>query len=218
MKATIKTWDLATRLYHWIQAIVFIALITTGFSGATAHIALGLVLLTLITWRILWGFWGSETNRFTQFIRSPRATIRYLFGQSHQKVGHNPAGGWMVITLIIAILLQCISGLALAGLLDHLPMAQQWLTDDVFAGFESLHLLLARVLPILVAVHLGAILVYKLKKKPLVWAMVTGVQSLATHSHGAETHTPYFVSNRRAFLMLVAAGLVTMTIIASSMV
>lgn len=214
-----KVWDLATRLYHWAQALVFIALIGTGFTGNGPHLPLGLALFTLITWRILWGFVGSETNRFAQFVRSPLATIRYLRGQSPQDntAGHNPAGGWMVVALIVGLLMQCLSGLALAGMLDNLPFAQWWLTDSIFELFESMHFILARILPALVLLHVVAILVYKLKRKPLVKAMFTGFQDQARTEDGENVRLN-FVSQRRAFLMLVAAGLVTMTIIASSMV
>ncbi len=208
-----KVWDLATRLYHWIQAAVFIELISTGFLKLDGHIPLGLLLFTLIIWRIVWGFNGSETSRFRLFLRSPREMLRYISRRSTQTVGHNPIGAIMVVTLILALLLQSISGLALAGLLDRLPMAEWWLTDDVFFQLESMHFLLARVLPILVFVHVGAIIVYKLMKKPLLKAMITGYQP-----HKSQSETPYFASNRRAFLVLIAAGLVTMTIIAVSMV
>ena len=182
-----KIWDLATRLYHWLQAAVFIGLIITGTTGTGPHMQLGLVLFTLVTWRILWGFCGSETNRFKQFLCSPRVILTYLRGRSSQKPGHNPAGGWMVFALLFSLLLQCISGLALAGLLDQLPLAEWWLTDNIIC--------------------------YKLKQKPLVLAMITGCQS-----HDSGFKPAYFVSSSRAFLVLVAAGLVTIAIVALSMV
>ena len=208
-----KIWDLATRLYHWLQAAVFIGLIITGTTGSGPHMQLGLVLFTLVTWRILWGFCGSETNRFKQFLCTPRVILNYLRGRSSQKPGHNPAGGWMVFALLFSLLLQCISGLALAGSLDQLPLAELWLTDNVFSLLESTHLLLADVLPILVFVHVVAVICYKLKQKPLVLAMITGCQS-----HHSGFKPPYFVSSSRAFLVLVAAGLVTIAIVALSMV
>jgi len=208
-----KIWDLATRLYHWLQAAVFIGLIITGTTGNGPHMQLGLILFTLVTWRILWGFCGSETNRFKQFLRSPQVILTYLRGNSSQKPGHNPAGGWMVIALLFSLLLQCISGLALAGLLEQLPLAELWLTDNIFSLLESTHLLLADVLPMLVFGHVMAVICYKLKKKPLLLAMVTGFQS-----HDSGLKPPYLVSNNRALMVLVAAGLVTMAIVALSMV
>ncbi|GAB3534491.1 cytochrome b/b6 domain-containing protein [Photobacterium alginatilyticum] len=203
-----KVWDLATRLYHWFQAVLFIALIASGFSGNGPHVQLGLALFTLVFWRILWGLVGSQTSRFSQFIRSPITVLRYLTGKEPTQPGHNPAGGWMVVTMIFALFLQCFSGLALAGLLDNMPYMVYWLTDTVFSALESMHYILARVLPMLILTHVGAIVVYKLRSKPLVMAMLTGVQNKMT-----ETGELYFVSQRRAITVFATAILVTAAIV-----
>lgn len=208
-----KVWDLATRLYHWMQALVFVGLMVTGQSGNGPHVQLGLVLLTLVIWRICWGFIGSETSRFSQFVRSPKTIWVYLTGRLNNQVGHNPLGALMVVALISSLLLQCVSGLALAGLLDQLPMADVWLTDGAFSALESVHFFLADTLGFLVLLHVVVILGYKLAKKPLVWAMVTGYQAKISRSTA-----PLLASNLRAFLVLISSGLVTMTIIALSMV
>ncbi|MGY3689580.1 cytochrome b/b6 domain-containing protein [Vibrio coralliilyticus] len=207
-----KVWDLATRLYHWLQAALFIALMASGFSGNGPHVQLGLALFTLILWRLIWGYVGSETSRFRQFLRSPKAVVRYMMGKASAQPGHNPAGGWMVVAMITALLLQCVSGLALAGMLDNLPLAEIWLTDGLFNMLEVVHLTLANVLPVLIALHVGAIIVYKLRAKPLTWAMVTGVQKGVF-----EYPALLFVSQLRALLVLVIATSVTMTIIAFSL-
>ncbi|MDN3682966.1 cytochrome b/b6 domain-containing protein [Vibrio tapetis subsp. quintayensis] len=208
-----KVWDLATRLYHWTQAAVFVGLMISGQSGNGPHVQLGLILLTLVIWRVCWGFIGSETSRFSQFVRSPKIIWHYLTGQLDKQAGHNPLGALMVVSLISSLLLQCLSGLALAGLLDQLPMAEIWLTDAVFSALESIHYFLADALSVLVFVHVLVILIYKLAKKPLVWAMITGYQTKPSTSAG-----PILASNLRALLVLITAGLGTMTIIALSMV
>jgi len=206
-----KVWDLSTRLYHWAQAVLFVALMATGFSGNGPHVQLGLVIMTLIVWRIIWGFVGSETSRFKQFLRSPKRVINYLLGREISRPGHNPAGGWMVITLVSMLLIQCISGMALAGLFDNLPHAEVRLTDEVYSFVESLHLLLANSLPVLVGLHVVAILFYKLRSKPLTWAMVTGKQTFPKHEGSV-----LLVSQWRALLVLVLATSVTMAIVAFS--
>ena len=206
-----KVWDLSTRLYHWAQAGLFVALMASGFSGNGPHVQLGLAMMTLIVWRIVWGFVGSETSRFRQFLRSPKRVFNYLLGREPSRPGHNPAGGWMVLTLLCVLLVQCISGMALAGLLDNLPYAEVWLTDSVFSLLESAHLLLANLLPALVALHVGAIVFYKLRSKPLTWAMVTGKQTFLNQSGSV-----LLVSQWRALLVLVVATSVTMAIVAFS--
>ncbi|MEZ8824516.1 cytochrome b/b6 domain-containing protein [Vibrio amylolyticus] len=208
-----KIWDIATRMYHWLQAIVFTALALSGFSGTGPHIPLGLILMTLTIWRIGLGFWGSETSRFSQFLSSPQEILSYLKGQNQRHAGHNPLGGLMVITLIGMISIQCLTGIALAGLLDGLPYSNQWMSDDAFTWIEATHLLMARVLPLAVALHVVAIVVYKLNKKPLLKAMLTGYQDVDKNILPVR-----FITKRRAFLMLVLSGFVTMAIIAPSMV
>ncbi|HDM8155985.1 MULTISPECIES: cytochrome b/b6 domain-containing protein [Vibrio] len=212
-----KIWDLATRLYHWSQVLLFIALMASGLSGNGPHIQLGLALFTLLVWRMVWGFIGSETNLFRQFLRSPEDIISYLKGKSAATAGHNPAGGWMVVTMLTALLLQCISGMALGGVFDTWPYSEVWLNDDVFAGMEWLHLTLVDLLPILIALHIGAILLYKLKGKPLVKAMITGKQTKTIKETSvAEQKIVYLAPQSRALGVLVAATLVTMTIVALS--
>lgn len=211
-----NVWDLATRLYHWAQALLFVALMGSGLSGNGPHIQLGLMLFTLLLWRVTWGFVGSETSLFRQFLRSPKRVVAHLLGKSTLTAGHNPAGGWMVAALLTALLLQCISGMVLAGLFDAWPYADIWLNDNIFSAMEWLHLSLANLLPMLIALHLGAILFYKLKGKPLVKAMLTGKQILNEQSTDQTHSALYFAPQIRALKVLVASTLVTIAIIALS--
>ncbi|CAH1565872.1 cytochrome b/b6 domain-containing protein [Vibrio rotiferianus] len=212
-----KIWDLATRLYHWAQALLFIALMASGLSGNGPHVQLGLALFTLLLWRLTWGVIGSETSLFRQFLRSPKDVITYLKGKSAATVGHNPAGGWMVAALLTTLLLQCISGMALGGLFDTWPYSDVWLNDNVFAGLEWLHLTLADLLPLLIALHVGAILFYKLRGKPLLKAMITGKQTqMNKQALITEQKIVYLAPQSRALGVLVAATLVTMAIVALS--
>ncbi len=206
-----KVWDLSTRLYHWMQAALFIALMASGLSGNGPHVQLGLALMTLLIWRFIWGWVGSETSRFQHFLRPPKSVVRYLQGKEKAKAGHNPAGGWMVVTLLSALTIQCVSGLALAGLLDNLPFADIWLTDPVFSILESIHLTMIKVLPALVGVHVLAVLFYKLRSKPLTWAMISGVQGRIKFEG-----TVNFVSQWRALLAFVFAASITVIIVVQS--
>ncbi|KII76095.1 cytochrome b/b6 domain-containing protein [Vibrio renipiscarius] len=205
-----KIWDLPTRLYHWLQALLFIGLMT----GVGPHLYLGLALFTLILWRIVWGFIGSDTSRFQQFLSSPARTIRYLRGKETSHAGHNPAGSWMVVALISAILLQCITGMALVGLFDDLPYAELLLSDQLIEVFRTLHGACARLLMGLVALHLVAILVYKLRSKPLVMAMLTGKQKASSADNTRPTLV--FASNKRALFVFFATGLITVALMTSA--
>ncbi len=202
-----KIWDISTRLYHWLQLALVVGLFATGWLFNGPHELMGLGLFTLVIWRIFLGMWGSETSRFKQFVRSPWQVIRYLLGDSKLHMGHNPAGGWMVVAMISVIFLQCITGAIAAGFVDSILVAYLD-AESIIQRVETLHSVLAPLLLLLIALHLLAIVVYKFNSKPLVWAMVTGRQKQFTNEQSL-----YFISSRRALMMFVAAGLVTMTLI-----
>lgn len=211
-----KIWDLPTRLYHWLQAALFIGLAASGFNGQGPHIYLGLALFALLLWRITWGLVGSDTSRFTQFISSPAMIIRYLTGKGSTKQGHNPLGAWMVIALIGTLTIQCLTGIVIAGLLDNL--LDQLLTDDLFDIMVTIHVIAARALVAFVVLHLVAIAIYKLRSKPLVWAMISGRKKMIPSDERIDTDDVlHFASNTKAFIVLIAAVLVTMAIVVVSL-
>lgn len=212
-----KIWDLPTRLYHWLQALLFIGLAASGFSGNGPHIYLGLALFSLILWRLIWGFIGSDTSRFSQFVSSPRSALQYLRGKIQPKPGHNPLGSWMVIGMITTLFIQCITGLVIAGFFDAIPGSEVLLTDGVFEVSGVAHGIAARMLVVCVVLHLLAIMTYKLRSKPLVLAMITGKQNHTPSVESFESGTQLtFSSNSKALLVLIASVLVTMTIVVMS--
>lgn len=204
-----KVWDVPTRLYHWIQAGLFVGLAFSGLTEQGPHVYLGLTLFTLLIWRFIWGFIGSETSRFSQFVRSPKNVLLYVQGTHKALPGHNPAGGYMVITMILALFSQCLSGLALSGMLDPLPGSEYWLNDQIFDVCVFVHENLVDGLFILVGLHLAAILLYKIQNKPLVKAMFTGVQEHVSTKIS-------FASNRRAIVVFALSVTITATLYALS--
>ncbi|GHA39513.1 hydrogenase [Photobacterium aphoticum] len=206
-----KIWDLPIRIYHWLQAGLFLALCASGFTGQGPHVQLGLALLALLLWRISWGIIGSDTSRFSQFLHTPMTVIRYLKGQYRSLPGHNPAGGWMVITMITLLVLQCLSGMVLAGLFDKIPLLNTLLTDEIYHTAALAHGGLARGLILTVVVHLLAIAYYKLRKQPLVWAMISGRKAQEAMS---DPHTILqFASTRKAIMVFLVSLLVTMAFV-----
>lgn len=211
-----KIWDLPTRLYHWLQAALFVGLAASGFNGQGPHIYLGLALFALLLWRIVWGVIGSDTSRFAQFISSPKTILRYLSGKGSNQHGHNPIGAWMVFAMIGTLTIQCLSGIIIAGFLDNL--LGQILTDDLFDIMVTIHVIAARALVAFVVLHLLAIVIYKLRSKPLVWAMISGRKAM--NSGDVQTNPDdvlHFASNTKAFIVLIAAVLVTMAIVVVSL-
>ncbi|ORT49571.1 hydrogenase [Vibrio sp. qd031] len=169
-----QIWDLPTRLYHWGQAFLVVAMIITGNLSEGPHFELGLLLITLILWRIVWGLLGSETSRFSQFLAGPKRVFSYLSGREDDSVGHNPAGGWMVVVMILLLFIQCVTGMVVGGLFDEVSITALLITDDLYDLAVETHEWGSTILPYVIGVHLAAIAIYKIKGKPLVKAMVTG--------------------------------------------
>jgi cytochrome b len=171
----VPIWDLPTRLFHWALAGL------VGFSWWTAethrddlHIWSGMAVLTLLIFRILWGFVGASTARFRNFVRGPRAVFGYLRGE-WRGIGHNPLGAISVIALLGLLIVQVGLGLISSdedGLVEG-PLAPlvSYATSDWAA---DLHEDLFNVLLVLIGLHIAAILFYRLRGKRLIGPMVTG--------------------------------------------
>ena len=176
--ATTRIWDLPTRLFHGLLAACVIGLVITGQIGGDAmawHFRLGYAVLTLLLFRLIWGFAGGHWSRWSQLVLSPAQVLAYLRGRAARNwVGHNPAGSWSVLLMLCWLLLQVCTGLvsddeiANAGPLTSLvsgtavSMATAW-----HKGPGKLLLIL------LVLAHVSAIFWYQLRKRealaPAMW-------------------------------------------------
>ena len=108
-------WDLAVRVFHWSLAVAFFISYLTGEEESDLHIWAGYTVLGLISFRVLWGLIGTKYARFSNFLYSPSETIKYLKQllkkEPKRYLGHNPAGGWMIIALLVCLFVVTISGL-----------------------------------------------------------------------------------------------------------
>lgn len=173
----LKVWDLPTRLFHW--AIV----VLVGFSWWSAetghmdwHYRSGLAALVVLTFRLLWGLVGGSTARFGNFVRSPAAVIAYLRGTGGSaRAGHNPLGGYSVVAMLLALVVQVGTGLFAgdidgleSGPLNHLVSFDQGRTAAAVHEFAFL------AIQILVALHVLAIVWYAVRGRRLIGPMITG--------------------------------------------
>lgn len=118
MTAPVRVWDLPVRLSHWAMLILLLVQFGTGLFGLfdmRVHLWAGYALLTVLVFRILWGLFGSDSARFSRFIRGPRATLAYLRDLAEPRPahwpGHNPVGAWSVLVLLALTLAQSVTGL-----------------------------------------------------------------------------------------------------------
>jgi cytochrome b len=193
--ASVTAWDLPTRVFHWtLVALIICAWASFEFSEEIGDPRLvwhrwnGLAILTLIVWRILWGFAGPSSVRFRSFVRGPSAALRYArdlySGTPRHFIGHNPLGGFVILALI-----GLVGAIGLLGLftLEENDLATGPLYK--YAGeawakvWTSWHrFLFEPILIILVAVHVAANVLYGIvKKEPLIPAMITGNKPAADY-------------------------------------
>ncbi|MCW8923014.1 MAG: cytochrome b/b6 domain-containing protein, partial [Gammaproteobacteria bacterium] len=99
----IKVWDLPVRIFHWSLASTFFIAYLTEEDWLDIHVLAGYTILGLVVFRLFWGFIGSRHALFNDFVRPPRVVLAYLkdMAACHPKryIGHNPAGGAMVVAL-----------------------------------------------------------------------------------------------------------------------
>lgn len=137
-------------------------------AGTQAHTYVGYFILVMLALRIVWGLVGTRYARFSEFVRGPSSVISYLksvaVNRPRHYVGHNPAGGWMVVVLLLWISATAVSGYAMKT--DAL-WGEEWI--------EELHEFLANGMYLLIAAHLAGVVVASFQhRENLVRAMLTG--------------------------------------------
>ncbi|MCX2981638.1 hydrogenase [Halieaceae bacterium IMCC14734] len=194
------TWDSWTRLTHWLLVLaVLLCWISYEEDYLQVHQYSGYLVLVLVVTRILWGFVGSIHSRFSDFVASPRVVFHYLRGRKHNasQVGHNPAGGWSVLVLLLLLLLQATTGLFNSDdlMFDgpfHHALDSSW-TDR----FGAMHEWIFWVLSGFIGLHIVAVLFHQwVKREDLIGPMVHG------GSHGVRSPRPIWL----ALLMAIVIG------------
>lgn len=181
MKVTIPIWDLPHRLFHWLLAIsVAAAYITAKLGGEWIdwHGRLGIFILGLLTFRIIWGFVGSTHSRFVTFFPTLPRLLAYLKGR-WQGIGHNPLGALSALALLTAVAVQVGTGLfANDDIAFEGPLFD--VIDKPFSDkLTSWHNTTFNFLLALIVLHVLAIFFYRwVKKNNLVKPMVTGKKEI----------------------------------------
>jgi cytochrome b len=166
--ATVKVWDLFVRMFHWSLATLFIVAYATGDEIERVHIAAGYAIVGLLALRVAWGLIGPRHARFANFVRPPREVLAYLRDvvllRAPRYLGHNPAGGAMIVALIVMLAATCTTG--------------YMMTTDAFWGaewVEDVHETIANLTVGLVAFHVLGVLIASFEhRENLVKAMITG--------------------------------------------
>lgn len=184
----VKVWDLPLRLFHWALVLCVVGAIASAklgdaISGAMDwHPRFGLAALTLLLFRLIWGFVGGTHARFRNFVRGPSTIVDYLKGASNKSgiiVGHNPLGALSVLAMIGAILFQTISGLFITDEIFVEGPLFKHVSSELAHTLAGLHKGNAKLIMALVALHLSALLFYRVvKRDKLVKPMITGCKEV----------------------------------------
>jgi cytochrome b len=208
-------WDLPIRLFHWsLVALFALSWWSAEYHYDTVHLWSGYALLAGLLFRLLWGFAGSSTARFSSFVRGPGAVVGYLRGGWRRPhVGHSPLGALSVVAMLALLLSQVVLGLFATDEDGEMygPLAALISVDASDRALE-LHETNFDLLKIVVGLHIAAIAFYWLVlKKALVRPMLSGRASL---DPGTEPMRP--AARGRAMACLVAALAITAWIVAGA--
>ncbi|TCT04703.1 cytochrome b/b6 domain-containing protein [Aquabacter spiritensis] len=205
-----KVWDAPTRLFHWTLAALIVAAYVTAENGwIDWHFRCGYTILALLLFRLAWGIVGSDTSRFGRFVKSPVAALRHLAHfprrEADTEIGHNAAGGLMVLVMLAVLCIQVGTGLfANDGVFTEGPLAR-FVSGDRSEQITGWHVFNFNLILGLIVLHVLAILAYAVvKRHDLVRPMVTGRKRLP-----ASMPAPRMASAlRAAAIFAVAAGAV----------
>ncbi|EKF43552.1 cytochrome b/b6 domain-containing protein [Nitratireductor indicus] len=164
----VRVWDPLVRLFHWLLVAAFITAWVTGDELKSVHIYAGYTIIGLLAVRVLWGLFGSTHARFSDFIYHPATTLGYLADmvrlRARRYLGHNPAGGMMVLALI--------------GMLSAITATGYMMTTDAYWGVQwvqETHETLVNITLVLIGLHLAGVAFASLEhRENLVKAMITG--------------------------------------------
>lgn len=203
----VLVWDLPTRLFHWALVVAIMgSVVTIQLHWMAEHALFGYAILTLVIWRVLWGFLGSENARFSHFLKGPGPVLAHLGHilrrAPDREASHNALGGWAVIALLVLLGAQATTGLfANDDILFHGPLAHTVgkAMSDRITGW---HFTIKNLLLAMLALHIAAALFYRVwMRHRLVEAMVTGRKPLPE-----DVAAPRLAGLGRALILLVLAA------------
>ncbi len=177
-------WDIPVRLFHWLLVLLIaFSWLSAEMDWMTWHMYSGYAVLTLVLFRILWGFIGSTHARFSDFIYGPRALIGYIktlpSRTAAKFAGHNPLGGISVVLILLCVLVQTGTGLfSNDDIITEGPLFNR-VTKELSDWLTTIHKYNFNVLLGLIGVHVAAVLYYlAYKSENLIKPMFTGRKHL----------------------------------------
>ncbi|WP_165767109.1 cytochrome b/b6 domain-containing protein [Parendozoicomonas haliclonae] len=180
---SIRVWDIPTRLFHWLLVLSVAGLWYTGEEGdMDRHVILGFVVLSLLIFRLFWGFWGGDLSRFKAFQLSPKTTIRFLKnGMKTDYPGHNPLGSWGVVFILLCLTVQVVTGLfSNDSILFDGPLVR-FVSGDFSSLMTTIHSINFDILLGILAVHIAGVLFHIIfHKEDILQGMIHGRRKISS--------------------------------------
>jgi cytochrome b len=178
-----RVWDLPTRVFHWALAVAVLGLVITGFGGIMEwHYRCGYAVLSLLLFRLIWGFIGGRWSRFSAFLYSPATVAAYLRGHARpeHRVGHSPLGALSVFALLALLALQVATGLVSDDRVSSSGPLTRFVSNATVRAATHWHVVWGEWIVIgLVCLHILAVLFYvRVKRQLLVRPMISGDKPL----------------------------------------
>jgi cytochrome b len=210
----VRVWDAPTRLFHWaIVVLLCISWLTESRGWMELHFLAGYSVIALLLFRVSWGFVGSDTARFRHFVKSPLAALQHLAllyrREPDTQIGHNAAGGWMVLLMLVLLVVQVTTGLFANDDADTEGPLFNYVSKATSDWLSHIHAVNFTLLQIAVVAHIAAIIVYAaIKRHDLVRPMITGRKLLPD-----AMPPPAMVHPWRALVVFaIAAGAVALAV------
>ena len=198
----VKVWDLFVRLSHWLIVLLVIsAWLSANYGDAEFkwHTWNGYVIFVLVLSRIIWAIVGSTTAQFKHFVKLPHTVFYYLRDVIQNKdvkyLGHNPAGGWMVVVILFVLLAQTITGMFSSDdIISEGPFVY-YASTDMVKSMTGWHHFLFDALIVLVVLHVAAVLYHQfIKKEKLIQAMFNGSKANHNNENLSLKFRPFYIA------------------------
>jgi cytochrome b len=177
---TIKVWDPLVRIFHWSLVLFFVIAYLSEDDFETIHVWAGYGVAALVCLRLVWCLIGTHHARFSDFVKSPHTIWRYVIaiptGKAKRYIGHNPAGGAMVVALLLSLMGTTVFGMALLAAEEQTgPLAGTWLASFNGHTLEEIHEFFVNAALALIGLHIAGVIFTSLHhRENLPRAMVHG--------------------------------------------
>ncbi len=215
---TIVVWDLPTRVFKWLLvcSVMLAFIISSSHPNGSVflvHIICGYVVTLLLLFRFAWGLVGGEHARFRSFVRGWGTVRAYGLGllrfNPPRVVGHNPVGGWMIVTMLTVLSTIVLSGLLAEGKTGGAGPLSALLPVGTVAVLGDIHAWLGFLIIWLVGLHVAGVLFESLlHRENLILTMITGRK---------QTIDPRYMYAQRSPLWLTASLVIMLVVLGTWM-